>query len=154
MKIRNFVFCSGGVIFTQMNRIYEQLKNDEYFRDKLRFDKWVYDKTKSCLIITFHEYLRLCYMEGNYKSASDEGVILFNESELNHWHICEDDEVFEILNAFANGDVICIEDVSLFAVKKLRLLDKEKFENKKARYMTKKSVRIYTGNEIIKRSSK
>jgi len=129
-----------------MNRIYDKLRNNEYFKDKLKIDD-----SKNCLTITFNEYLYLDYFEGNYKAASDEGLILLNDN-LTHWHITDDEEVFEIMDAFANGDVVCIKGKNFFSSVKIKIMEKEKFEKRKERYMTKKSLRIYTGNAIIKRS--
>lgn len=131
----------------KMNRIYEKLKKDKYFHDKLGFDE-----SKNHLTIIFNEYLRLDYLEGDYKTASSEGVILLNDT-LNHWHITDDEEVLEIVAALTNDEVIFIEDTSFFPPVKLRVLGKEKFEKKKERFMTKKSLRIYTGNAIIKRNN-
>jgi hypothetical protein len=129
-----------------VNRIYEKLKNNEFFKDKLEFDE-----VKNRLTITFNEYARLDYLEGGYKAANDEGVILFNDS-LNHWHITDDEEAVEIISGFANGDVIYIEDTRFFTFTKLRAVEKEAFEKKKEKYMAKRYLRIYTGNAIIKRS--
>ena len=131
-----------------MNRIYEKLMDNKDFNGKLKLDE-----TKKCLNIVFNEYLRLDYFEGNYTSAKDEGTILLNNS-LNHWHIQDDEEALEIITALANGEVIYIEDTSFFTFVKLRVLEKTKFEKKKEKYMSKNSLRIYTGNEIIKRSIK
>ncbi len=57
-----------------MNRIYELLKNNECFTDKLTLDE-----ATNRLTIVFHEYLRLEYKEGNYTAATDEGLILLND---------------------------------------------------------------------------
>jgi len=124
-----------------MNRIYEKLRLNEYFRDKLRIDA-----SKKCLTISFNEYLHLHYLEGSYESARDEGLIFLN-NHLTHWHITDDEEALEIITEFANDDIVCIEDTSVFSLCRLRIVERERFEKKK--YMSKKSLRIYTGNEII-----
>jgi len=129
-----------------LNRIYEKLRHKEYFRDKLRIDD-----SKNCLTISFHEYLYLDYFEGSYKSAKDEGVIILN-NHLTHWHITADDEALEIITAFAMGDIICIEDKSFLSFRRFRIMERESFEKKKC-FMKKKSLRIYSGNAIIKRSN-
>ncbi|MDR2572243.1 MAG: hypothetical protein LBD23_18360 [Oscillospiraceae bacterium] len=129
-----------------MNRIYEKLRTEDFFKDKLEFDE-----AKNRLTITFNEYMRLDYLEGDYKAANDEGVILLNNS-LTHWHITDDEEAVELVSASANGDVIYIEDTRFFAFTKLRIMEKETFEKKKEKYMTKIYLRIYTGNAIIKRN--
>ena len=127
-----------------MNRLYEKLAKQEFFNDKL---KW--DEAKNCLTITFNEHLRFDYLEGNYKSAKDEGYLSLDGTP-NHWHIQDDDEILEIVTAFATGELICIKDTSFFSFAKFRILEKEKFQKKKAKYMARKSLRIYTGNQIIK----
>ena len=127
-----------------MTRLYEKLKNDEFFKDKLKIDE-----TNDCLTITFNQYLYLDYFEGSYKSASDEGLILFR-GDLTHWHIQDDGEALEIVSDFTNGDVICIETKSFFLTPRIVFMKKEKFEKEKERYMKRKFVLIYTGNAIIK----
>ena len=128
-----------------MNRIYELLKNNECFADKLTLDE-----ATNRLTIVFHEYLRLEYIEGNYSAATDEGLILLND-DLTHWHIQEDEEASETITSVASGDYVFMERRTLLGSVKLRLMDKEKFEKKRDRYMRRKSLRIYTGTEIIKR---
>ncbi len=54
----------------QLNRIYEILKNTAGFAGKLKLDE-----AKNRLMIVFHEYLCLTYIEGNYTTARDEGLI-------------------------------------------------------------------------------
>lgn len=134
-----------------MNRIYEKLKHDENFKDKLNFDQ-----SRNCLTIVFNEYLSLEYLEGNYKGARDEGVIFFRsaKSALMHFHITEDEEALEIITDFAKGTDVYLENTSIFAYSKLRMMKKEEFEKKKERYMSKKSLRIYTADLIIKRNIK
>lgn len=141
-----------------MNRIYEKLKNNDNFKDKLKFNK-----SKNCLTIVLHEYLSLDYFEGNYTSAIDEGLINLKRTEDDdisnhlppfaaHWHITDDEEALEVVNNFTNGNMIYIEDVRRFSFFPIRVMRKDKFEKKKGRYMTKKYLRIYSGNSIIKRN--
>ena len=134
-----------------MNRIYEKLKGNKNFKDKL-----IFDEIKNCLTITFHEYLRLEYFEGNYTACYDEGLINFYYGSFNnagHQHIQDDEEALETVIGFSNGNEIFIEDTSRFSLVKLRVLEKKNFEKKKEKYMAKKSLRIYSGNSIIKRSA-
>ncbi|HBU11867.1 MAG TPA: hypothetical protein DEB31_03825 [Clostridiales bacterium] len=134
-----------------MNRIYEILKNTAGFAGKLKLDE-----AKNRLMIVFHEYLCLTYIEGNYTTARDEGLIRLND-DVTHWHIQEDEEAMEIVTTIAGGDLVFLEkhlvwrNTELKLMDRLKLMDKEKFEKKKERYMRKKSLRIYTGTEIIKR---
>ncbi len=128
-----------------MNRIYETLRNDGRFAGKLTLDE-----AANRLDIIFHEYMRLEYIEGNYTSASDEGLLLLNKN-VTHWHIQEDEEAIEIITSVADGDFVFIERRSLWGSVDLKLMDKAKFEKKRERYMRKKKLRIYTGIEIIKR---
>jgi len=128
-----------------MNRLYEKMKDDEWFKSKLNINN-----SKNCLNITFNEYLRLEYWEGNYKSASDEGLFVLNDN-LTHYHIMDDEEAIQLVTELANGEVIFIEGGLLPG--RFKVMTKEKFEKKKERYMKKKSFRIYTGNAIIKKST-
>ena len=129
-----------------MNRIYELLKNNECFADKLMLDE-----ATNRLGIVFHEYLRLEYIEGNYTAATDEGLILLNDGST-HWHIQEDEEAIETITSVASGDYVFMERRTLLGSIKLRLMNKEKFAKNRDRYMRRKSLRIYTGTEIIKRN--
>ncbi len=129
-----------------MNRVYERLKNNPDFAGKIKLDE-----VTNRLTIVFHEYLRLEYIEGNYTAATDEGLILLND-DLTHWHIQEDEEAIETITSVASGDYVFIERRTLLGSVKLRLMVKEKFEKKRDRYMRRKSLRIYTGAEIIKRN--
>ena len=143
-----------------MNRMYQKLKDDEYFKDKLRLDE-----TDNCLIIILHEYLSILYLEGSYEACYDEGYLCYTRTKGDtlynrpspfamHCHIQDDDEALEAIIDFARGDEdeIFIEDTRLFAFTPLRVITKEKFEKKKARYMAKKYLRIYSKNLIIKRN--
>lgn len=131
-----------------MNRIYEKLRTIEYFKGKLKLDD-----SKNCLTIVFNEFLWLEYIEGNYTSARDEGVISYRGTILDtHCHITEDEEAFEAIIEFATEDEVYIENTNFFSFCKLRTMSKERFEKKKERYMSKKDLRIYTANSIIKRS--
>ena len=141
-----------------MNRVYERLKNNDNFKDKLNFNE-----IENCLTIVLHDYLSLDYFEGNYTSACDEGLINLKRTEgdevskrltpfVTHWHITDDDEALEVINELANGNEIFIDDVRGFKFFKLRVMSKEKFEKKKEKYMAKKYLRIYSGKSIIKRN--
>lgn len=128
-----------------MSRIYETLKNDASFVGKLKLDE-----TTNRLTIVFHEYLRLEYIESSYTAITDEGLILLND-DLTHWHIQEDEEVIEIVSSIAGGDFVFMESRTFLGRAKLKVMDKAKFEKKRERYMRRKSSRMYTGTEIIKR---
>lgn len=128
-----------------MNRIYETLRNDQRFAGKLQLDE-----STNFLSIVFHEYLRLEYIEGNYTAITDEGLIRLND-HLTHWHIKRDEEAFEIITSAAEGVFVFIESRAFWRGAKLKLMDEVRFIKKKERYMRRKSLRIYTGTEIIKR---
>jgi len=139
-----------------MNRLYEKLKDDTYFKDKLRWDE-----ADNCLIIILHEYLCIKYWEGNYTACYDEGYMLYYTrtegdspmSSLSHCHIQDDDEALEAVIAYTtDDDIIYIENVKRFTWTPLVAMTKKRFEKKKAKYMAKKHLRIYSVNEIIKRS--
>ena len=141
------------------NRIYERLKNNEYFNFK---DKMTFDEAENCLTIVLHEYLSIQYFEGNYTACYDEGYMCYAGTEgespmssLTHCHIQDDDEALEAVIAFANidEDDIFIEDVRRFAWTPLTIMTKKRFEKKKAKYMAKKHLRIYSANAIIKRNA-
>ena len=132
-----------------MNRLYEKLKNDENFKDKLWFDV-----SRNCLLIIFHKYLWLEYFEGNYTSILDEGCINLKGSYkgfTGHWHIANDDEAIKAVFDFVNGNVVYIENTkaTCLSLMPLKIMKKEKFEKKKAKYMKKKFLRIYSAKEII-----
>ena len=128
-----------------MNRIYETLKDNANFADKLKLDE-----TTNRLAIVFHEYLCLEYIEGSYTAVTNEGLILLND-DLTHWYIQEDEDANEIITFVASGDFVFIESRTFWGRAKLKFMDKAKFEKKRERYMRRKPSRIYTGTEIIKR---
>lgn len=134
-----------------MNRIYEKLKDDDFFKDRLDFDE-----TRNCLTVVFHEYLRLEYFEANYTSASDEGIIYFSHAIFNntgHQHVYADEEVLETLSDLAKGSEVFLVDTSKHSLAKVKVMTREGFAQKKDRYLAKKSLRIYSGNSIIKRET-
>ena len=135
-----------------MNRVYEKLKNNRNFEDKLKFDE-----SKNCLTIIFNEYLRLDYFEGDYNTILDEGLILLNSHLPHwtaHWHISDDEEALEVITDFAKGDEVYIEDLRWYAFLKMRIIRKEQFEKKKEKYIKKKFLRIYSATEVICRGEK
>ena len=135
-----------------MNRMYETLKDDERFRDALGFDE-----SSNCLSIGFHEYVWLEYYEGDYTSASNEGLMQLGGGSKHvtftaHWHITNDDEACKALNEFFDEELIYIENTRLFTIIKLRTMKKERFEKRKDRFMANKALRIYSAFSILKRS--
>jgi len=132
------------------NRMHEKLKNDEGLKDKLTLED-----TQNVLTITFHEYMRLLYMEGDYKTAKirDGGMLFLNDNGT-HWVITNDEQALTRIHELASGDVICVEDMRPFLPSPFKMLTMEEFEQKKEKYMAKNSLRIYSGTEIIKRSGK
>lgn len=105
---------------------------------------------KDFCIINFHEYLTLGF---------DDDYIEINHG-LTHTHfgLIDTEFFFDIIK----GNIIFVEDTRKFSLKmfsllqpwNLKIIKKQKFENKKASLMKKKYLRIYTTNEIIKRNKK
>ncbi len=124
--------------------MYERLRNNERFKGKLKLDE-----ATNRLAIVFHDYLRLDYSEGGYTSAHDEGLIKLN-GHVTHWHIDHDDDAIETVMSTAKGDIGCIENHTFLGNVTLKMMQEEKFREKKERYMKKKSLRIYTATAIIK----
>jgi len=102
--------------------------------------------------ISFNEHLRV-------HGATD--IININRNTM---HIHFDDDVDELktwLSKVANGEIIFIENMCWFSPKRLtgilllpwnlRMIDRAKFEKNKEKFLSKKYLRIYTGNEIIKK---
>lgn len=128
--------------------IYEVLKRNENIGDKIKISD-----TKDSIEIEFNEYL---WIHGS-------GDIMYLNNDLNHYHF--DDVDFEDfgqwLTDIANGDIVFIEDKSRFSLKMLKgiillpwnlqTISKQKYEKNKQKYLSKKNLRIYTGNAIIKR---
>jgi len=141
-----------------MNRLYEKLKEDTNFKHKM-----IFGETENCLTIVLHEYLSIKYLEGNYTASYDEGYMCYTRTEGDtlynrpvlfggHFHIQDDEEAFEAVIDFTTRDNIYIEDVRRFSFSPIKVMTKEKFEKKRAKFMAKKHLRIFSSQEIIKRS--
>ena len=102
-------------------------------------------------VINFHEYLTLGF--------DDEDYIDMNHG-FTHAHLygVGNEWFFDIIQ----GNMVFVEDTRKFSLKmfsllqpwNLKIIGKQKFEAQKASLMKKKYLRIYTTNEIIKRSEK
>ena len=105
---------------------------------------------KDYCVINFHEYLTLGF---------DDDYIDINHG-FTHAHLDGVDNrlFFDIIQ----GNMVFVQDTRKFSIKmfsllqpwNLKIMSKQKFETKKASLMKKKYLRIYTANEIIKRSEK
>jgi len=139
-------------------RLYEKLKDDKRFKDKL---KW--DEINNCLTIVLHEYLSIQYFEGNYTACYDEGYLQYVRTEGDalyhrplplamHCHCQDDNQALKDIIYFATGDEIFIEDVRWFSLSPLKIMTKEKFEKQNSKYMKKDHLRIYSKHSIVKRN--
>ena len=105
---------------------------------------------KDFCVINFHEYLTLGF---------DDDYIDINHG-FTHAHLDGADNklFFDIIQ----GNMVFVQDTRKFSIKmfsllqpwNLKIIGKQKFEAQKAALMKKKYLRIYTTNEIIKRSEK
>ena len=129
-----------------MKFVYDELSKIENLGAKLKINE-----TQEWIHIDFHEYLHL--------DISDD-YISPNEG-LTHWHPGDEADIIREVTEIANGNIIFLERRGFFTRPRkygriwdnaLCILDKEKFEKRKEKYLAKKHLRIYTGNEIIKRS--
>jgi hypothetical protein len=117
---------------TEIEFAYEKLKANPNIGEKITL------LSKDSIKVVFHEYLQAY--------ADDEDMII-NESW--HWHPDGIDDTIEYVTDIANGDTIFVDNRhSWFG---LRMMNKKTFEKKKSKYLSKKNLLIYTGNEIIKR---
>ena len=101
-------------------------------------------------VINFHEYLTLGF---------DSDYIDINYG-FTHAHLdgVDNEWFFDIIQ----GNMVFVEDTRKFSLKmfsllqpwNLKIMRKQKFEAKKASFMNKKYLRIYTTKEIIKRNEK
>ena len=112
-------------------------------RDKIEHEE------KDCCIIKFHEYLTIGF---------DDDYIDINYG-FTHFHFDgAENYFFDIIQ----GNMVFVEDTRKFSFKmfsllqpwNLKIIEKHKFETKKANLLKKKYLRIYTTNEIIKRNEK
>lgn len=111
----------------------------------------IIDDSNQFIKIRFNEYLEL---------AGDDSLLYLN-GELNHFHFEDADEFIDFILNIANGETIFIENRNFFSPSRLKgiilqpwnlkMTARNKYENKKWKYLSKKWLRIYTGNEIIKR---
>ena len=113
-------------------------------------DKIEYEAEDIC-VINFHEYLTLGF--------DDEDYIDINHGFTHtHLDVVGNEWFFDIIQ----GNMVFVEDTRKFSLKmfsllqpwNLKIIKKPKFEAKKVSLMKKKYLRIYTTNEIIKRSEK
>jgi hypothetical protein len=86
--------------------------------------------------------------------------ILYVNKDINHFHF--DNDIVAIkkwLLDIAEGKIVFLEDTSKFSLKMfnpfqpwgLKIISRDEFEDNKDKLLAKKHLRIYTGNEIIKR---
>lgn len=129
-----------------MSKIYEILRNNQNLSGKLKVDE-----ANGCIDINFNEYLHLSILvpPPNHRP---EYTITLND-DLTHWHDDEED-FLESLTEIANGSIIFIENRCRFSFNKIKIMEKEKFEKKKERYFSRRHLRIYTGNSIMKRDNR
>ena len=108
------------------------------------------NEAKDFCVINFHEYLTIGF---------DDDYIDINYGFTHAHHDGVDNEwFFDIIQ----GNMVFVEDTRKFSLKmfsllqpwNLKIIGKQKFEAQKAALMKKKYLRIYTTNEIIKRSEK
>jgi hypothetical protein len=132
----------------RMKYVFDELSKMENLIGKLKINE-----TQDVISVDFHEYLHL--------DISDD-YILLNEG-LTHWHPDDEEDIIQDIIDIAKGNVVYLESRGFFTRPRkygricdgaLKILDKEKFEKKKEKFLTKKHLRIYSGNEIIKRSLK
>ncbi|MCL2051336.1 MAG: hypothetical protein FWG91_06385 [Lachnospiraceae bacterium] len=132
-----------------MKSVYDTLSKIENLRDKMEIDEY-----QTFITIDFNEYLHL--------AISDDMIEL--NYNLHHWHPDSEDDIIQDVTEIANGDIIFIESRGFFTRPRkwniricdnaITALEKKVFEKKKGKYLAKKHLRIYTGNEILKRSIK
>ena len=129
----------------EFNEIYRRVfEINPSLKDKIK------NEAKGFCSINFHEYLTLGF---------DDDYIDINHG-FTHAHLDGVDN--EWFFAIIQGNMIFVEDTRKFSLKMFSLLQpwnltimtKEKFEIKKNSLMKKRYLRIYTANEIIKRSPK
>ncbi len=129
----------------QFSEIYKRVfEINPSLKDKIK------NEAKDFCVINFHEYLTLGF---------DDDYIDINHG-FTHAHL--DGENNECFFDIIKGNMIFVEDTRKFLIKmfsllqpwNLKIMKKQEFEAKKASLMNKKYLRIYTTNEIIKRSEK
>lgn len=134
-------------VIDDVKYIFHELSKVETLKGKLHLSE-----SNDALEIKFHEYMRIDIW-------SD--YVLLNKG-LTHWH-GDDDDIIEDTKDIVAGNIIFVErrcrltqlcklgfhlcDNTLIACMK-----KERFDKKGKKYLTKKRLRIYSGNTIIKRS--
>ena len=95
------------------------------------------------LYVYLSKYLLLSAWEAN------EILSLNNEFELGHF---ETEKMADFILEISKGNIVFIEYRSFirkYFMRKYRVFKKEKFLRIKSKYIGKKKVRIYSGNEII-----
>ena len=127
---------------------------DEIYRRVLEINPSLKDKieneAKDFCVINFHEYLTLGF-DDDYIDINHGFTHAHLDGEKNEWF-------FDIIK----GNMIFAEDTRKISLKmfsllqpwNLKIMKKQKFEERKASLMKKKYLRIYTTNKIIKRSEK
>lgn len=149
--LRNFlILYKNGVtginLKSELVQLCESLKQNESIKNKL-----VIDESEKFIEIKFNEYLTL---------SGDNHQINMNNN-YNHFHFRDNNHFKYFILSIANGETIFIENRKTFSLKwlkgiilqpwNLKMMNRNKYENKKWKYLSKKWLRIYTGNEIIKR---
>ena len=149
MEKQGSFFGVKANIKTDVELAYEKLKENPNIGTKITMISYDF------IEIIFHEYLEI---------KGDDDILVINDSkwgELTHWHPNGADDMFEILTDIANGDTIFIENKCWFHPRRLffivqpwnlKTMDKETFRKKESKLLSKRYLRIYTGNEIIKRN--
>ena len=136
---------SDKEIIMEFSEIYKRVfEINPSLKDKIENER------KDFCVINFHEYLTLGF---------DDDYIDINHG-FTHAHLDGADNklFFDIIQ----GNMVFVQDTRKFSIKmfsllqpwNLKIMSKQKFETKKASLMKKKYLRIYTANEIIKRSEK
>jgi len=128
--------------------IYETLKGNKNFNGKIELDNDKYGIT-----VEFNEFLHI---------YADDDTVVFSQNKFGaHMHPSFGyDDLEKWLTDVAEGKIIFVEDKRILSPRRmifflqpwnLRIIEREKFERKKDKYLSKSYLRIYTGNEIIKR---
>ena len=132
-------------VISEIEYVRETLRNNENIGDRIRIDD-----ARTYVEIEFHEYLHI---------SADEDRVMINFDDNAHWHPGGTEDLIEQLTEIANGNVVFVENMCRFHPRRLffgsapKRMTRAEFEKKKAKYLCKKYLRIYTGNEIVKRSA-
>jgi hypothetical protein len=121
---------------SELEYVFENLRKNKNAEDKIEFGgDW--------MMIDFNEYL--------YVHCDDDSITI-NDGEM-HWHPSDCFKILQNLTDIADGNVIFISRVfRSSAILYTRMIEKEKYEKNREKYLAKKGLRIYSGNRIIKRN--